>query len=92
MKIQPVITWDNGIEKQLTEFILETTYDDLNSYAIFQYLLYEKYNHDTNDIAIKKGELTISGDDYKEWDIDPSANAWAYNWAATKLNLVILSE
>jgi hypothetical protein len=36
------------------------------------------------------GYLNISGADYQAWDLDPSANAWAYDWAAAQLNLVIV--
>jgi hypothetical protein len=36
------------------------------------------------------GELSISGQDYIDWDTSVSANDWIYNWAATKLNLTII--
>lgn len=39
-----------------------------------------------------QGNLSISGADYQEWDADPSANAFAYNYAANKLNLVIIGD
>ena len=42
--------------------------------------------------VVAEGNLGIDGADYQTWDADPSANAWAYNWAAGKLNLTIVSE
>jgi hypothetical protein len=36
--------------------------------------------------------LDISGQDYKDWSATPDANTWIYNWAAGKLNLVLITE
>lgn len=36
------------------------------------------------------GNLTLDGEEYQTWDADPSANEWAYNWAAAQLNLVLI--
>ena len=41
--------------------------------------------------VLVEGNLGIDGADYQTWDADPSANAWAYNWAAGKLNLTVVS-
>jgi len=41
--------------------------------------------------VLVEGNLAIDGADYQTWDADASANAWAYNWAAGKLNLTIVS-
>jgi hypothetical protein len=38
------------------------------------------------------GNITLNGTDYQTWDADPSANAWAINWALAKLNLELLPE
>lgn len=37
------------------------------------------------------GNLTLEGAEYQTWDADPSANEWAYNWAAAQLNLVYVA-
>lgn len=37
------------------------------------------------------GNLLLQGEEYQTWDADPSANEWAYNWAAAQLNLVYVS-
>lgn len=44
---------------------------------------------DSNAQILVEGNLNIDGADYQEWDADSSANAWAYTWAANKLNLII---
>ena len=36
------------------------------------------------------GNLNLGGEEYQTWDADPSANEWAYNWAAAQLNLVLI--
>lgn len=96
--IQPVSSWQNGEEKQATVFVLISSYDDLSTSANFQYQLNEliptpptpptptmqMYN------TLVTGMLTISGQDYLDWDAAVDANNWAYNWAATKLKLVIV--
>lgn len=45
----------------------------------------------TTDI-LTFGNLILSGEEYQTWDADPSANSWAYNWAAGQLNLVLIPE
>jgi len=34
--------------------------------------------------------LDISGADYESWNNDTTSNAWAYNWAAAKLKLILI--
>jgi hypothetical protein len=45
---------------------------------------------DTYPILLVSGNLYISGQDYQDWDASPSANQWAYDWAAAQLNLTII--
>lgn len=40
--------------------------------------------------VLVSGNINMDGEDYQTWDSSVSANEWAYNWAATKLNLVLL--
>ena len=44
----------------------------------------------TNKEVLTFGNLTLQGEEYQTWDADPSANEWAYNWAAAQLNLVLI--
>lgn len=97
--IQPVSSWQNGEEKEATQFVLTSSYDNLSTNANFQYQLNEilsvppippspiaMYN------TLVSGSLTISGQDYLDWDAASDANEWAYTWAAGKLNLTIISD
>jgi hypothetical protein len=129
MKIQPITSWLNGQEYTGTQFSLAIGYDNLSSYASFNYSIStEEQSHektvvitpeipawdetlpdgevihhdeipavtstikviDVPSIALIGGQLNISGEDYQAWDADPSANEWAYNWAAQQLNLVLV--
>ena len=36
--------------------------------------------------------LNISGQDYLDWSSAVDVNEWAYNWAATQLNLTITGD
>ena len=97
--IQPVSSWQNGEEKEATQFVLSSSYDNLSTSASFQYQLNElitptptpptpmpMYN------TLVNGSLTISGQDYLDWDAASDANEWAYTWAATQLNLTIIAD
>ncbi len=95
--IQPVSSWQNGEEKEATQFVLSSSYDNLSTSATFQYQLNElitpppstpmpMYN------TLVNGSLTISGQDYLDWDAASDANEWAYTWAAGKLNLTIIAD
>jgi hypothetical protein len=99
--IQPVSSWQNGEEKEATQFVLSSSYDNLSTSANFQYQLnellptptpppvppmYPMYN------TLVNGSLTISGQDYLDWDAASDANEWAYTWAATQLNLTIIAD
>lgn len=97
-KMQPVSSWQNGEEKEATLFVLTSTYDNLSTTANFQYQLCEEtvvpvpsptplyYN------ALVTGTITMSGQDYLDWDAATDANEWAYTWAATALKLVLIAE
>ena len=91
--IQPITTWYQGSEHQANVFTLYSTGDNLIDSATFQYQLIEEIV--ISPIEIKSqtlivGQLAINGVDYAQWDMEPDANAWIYNWAADQLGLVII--
>jgi hypothetical protein len=101
MKIQEVSSWQNGQEKKATEFILNSSFDNLATSATFQYQLNEVIITpiSENEITIYpiyntlvNGYLTISGQDYIDWGKASDINLWAYEWAAGQLNLVLIPE
>jgi hypothetical protein len=91
MKIQPVSSWKNGQEKLATEFILYSNYDNLKDLASFSYSLSENIDS-IEPMTIASGQIDINGQDYIDWNSAPDVNAWAYTWAAAKLNLVLITE
>lgn len=97
--IQPVSSWQNGEEKQATVFVLTSSYDNLSTNATFQYQLNEVIltpTPPTPSLAmyntLVNGSLSISGQDYLDWDASSDANEWAYTWAAGKLNLTVIPD
>jgi hypothetical protein len=96
--IQPISSWQNGEEKQATVFVLTSSYDNLATSANFQYQLNESLpNPNPNPLYpmynnLVNGSLTMSGQDYLDWDAATDANEWAYTWAATQLKLVIIPD
>ena len=91
MKIQPVSTWQNGQEVLATEFTMVSSYDNLIDQANFSYFL-SQVLEDGTLYPLINAQMPISGQDYIDWNASPDVNAWAYNWVATKLNLVIITE
>ena len=93
--IEPISSWQNGEEKQATVFTLTSSYDNLSTIANFQYELSEVSINSSGfgmlNILVN-GMLSISGQDYLDWDAATDANEWIYNWAATQLKLVITGE
>lgn len=47
---------------------------------------------DVASITLVQGNITMDGTNYQTWDSTPSANQWAYEWAATKLNLTLIPD
>ena len=97
--IQPVSTWQNGEEKEATVFVLTSTYDNLSTTANFQYQLNQLIPNPPTPPTpmpmyntLVTGTLTMSGQDYLDWDAAVDANDWAYSWAATTLKLVLVAE
>ena len=91
--ITPVPVWYQGEQRNANIFTLYSTGDNLLDAAIFRYQLIEEIivsPEETNSQTLLMGELSINGADYELWDAEIDANAWIYNWAASKLNLTII--
>lgn len=90
-KIQPVSIWSNGQSKFAEYFDLRIIADDLQSSATFYYQLQEKVvdeeGNESAGPALAVGNLSISDPEYDTWD---GSNSWAYDWAASQLNIVIV--
>jgi hypothetical protein len=96
MKIQPVTTWFNGEPQTASNFTLISINDNFTTTAVLYYELQKEIvNVDTEAVSYKNlvtANLDISGQDYQDWSVEPDANTWIYNWAAGKLNLVLITE
>jgi hypothetical protein len=90
MKISPISSWQNGQEKQGTEFDLRIINDNLSTSATFYYSISTEQTEESISQVLVDGNLTLSGADYQTWDSSVSANEWAYNWAAAQLKLTII--
>jgi hypothetical protein len=94
MKIQPITTWFNGEPQTASNFTLRSIGDDLTTNATLYYEL-QKEVVDGESVRYENlvtATLDITGQDYKDWSVEPDANAWIYNWAAAKLNLTLIAE
>ena len=90
--ITPVPVWYQGEQHNANVFTLYSMGDNLFDAATFRYQLIEEIvvNEQINSQTLLMGELSINGADYEIWDAEIDANAWIYNWAASKLNLTII--
>lgn len=86
-KIKSVQIWFNGKFINATELNLKVVNDDLISSAIFFYSL---TTTDENNMPIQLtfGNITMEGKEYQDWQ----QNQYAWDLAATKLNLELLPE
>jgi len=89
--IQPVAIWVNGTEQNADLFNLTIINDNLSDTATFYYTLSASVSAPQQPGAwLANGNLTISGQDYIDWNNQPNVNDWAYEWAAQQLNLTLI--
>ena len=90
--IAPVTVWHQGEQQTANVFNLYSIGDNLIDSAQFKYQLIKEVvvDEQTNSQTLLTGELFINSVEYAEWDLEADANAWIYNWAASKLNLTII--
>ena len=93
-KIQPVTTWFNGEPQTASNFTLRSIADDFTTSAVLYYELQKEIVTEGSDSVSYENLITanldINGKDYQDWSVEPDANTWIYNWAAGKLNLVLI--
>lgn len=91
--ITPVQVWYKGEQRNANVFTLYSIGDNLLDSATFQYQLIEEINispENINSLTLIVNQISINSEDYAQWDLEPDANAWIYNWAADQLGLVII--
>ena len=82
-KIKSVQIWNNGVLIEATQFQLNAINVKLENSANFYYALFSEDN-----AILREGNLFMDGKDYQDWQNDQ----YAWDWAATKLNLELLPE
>jgi hypothetical protein len=82
-KIKSIQIWDNGGIIEATQLQLNAINVQLENSANFYYFLSSEDN-----IKLREGNLIMEGKDYQDWQTDE----YAWEWAATKLNLELLPE
>ena len=98
-QIQPITTFFNGESIEVNNFDLRSIGDNLSLIPTQgQATLYYQLQKVSIVDEIKSVEtvitanLEISGTEYDSWNADPTSNAWILQWAAAKLNLVLIAE
>ena len=90
--IEPVSVWVNGQVKTATKLHVVSSFDDLSTFATFNYSLQQESLPSevpplTISSAIASGQVHIGGQDYIDWD---NSNDAAYQFVADSLNLTIV--
>lgn len=83
--IRPITVWKDGAEQDATQLTLTIKFDNLETEAVFSYVLSDDDNN-----ALISGLLPIEGDAYQTWGESIDANTDAYIYAAGALNLTLI--
>jgi hypothetical protein len=84
-QIQPLSLWVNGQQVTATLFSLIIINDNLFNSAIFYWQLL-----DADSVKLQDGNLTMDAADYAIWSSAQDVNLAAYQWAASKLNIILV--
>jgi len=83
-QIQPFQIWVNGQQQTATLFSLIIINDNLSNSATFYWQLL-----DADASKLADGNLTMVEPQYDQWGTQSDVNQWAYEWAATELNITL---
>jgi hypothetical protein len=84
-QIQPFSLWVNGQQQTATLFNLIIINDNLSNSATFYWQLL-----DADASKLADGNLTMGEPDYDVWGASADINLAAYQWAASKLNIILV--
>ena len=88
--ITPQPIWIDGISKLATVIFSQVNSDNMKDTATFYFQLYEQV--DVNIVPLVKGTIDMTGSDYITYNSSSDANAYAWDWIATSLNITITGE
>ena len=83
-QIAPLTLWVNGQQATATLFSLIIINDNLQNSATFYWQLL-----DADAAKLADGNLTMGEPQYDQWGTSSDVNQWAYEWAATQLNITL---
>jgi hypothetical protein len=86
--IEAVSIWDNGTVQEATILNSYAVNVTLNTSATFVYYLMSTNEDGSQGMQLAQGNLTMIGEAYADWSVD----AYAWDWIAGQLNLVITGE
>lgn len=85
--ITPQPIWIDGIQKLATIIFSQVNNDNMKDTATFFFQLYEQI--DVNIVPLVSGTINMTGSDYITYNSSNDANAYAWQWIATTLNITI---
>lgn len=85
--ISPIQIWVNGQNKTASILDARIINDDLQSSCTFYWELKEASTEETQGQQLAQENVTMSGDDYLNWD---GTNDEAYAYIASQINVTIL--
>jgi len=88
--ITPQPIWIDGISKLATVIFSQVNTDNLKDSATFYFQLYQQI--DVNIVPLVNGTINMTGINYTTYNSSSDANAYAWDWIATTLNVTITGE
>jgi|688.fasta_scaffold2437831_1 hypothetical protein len=91
-QIQPITIWVNGQQQTASLFNLVIINDNLLNSATFYWQLLSSTQAEDSNLQTSKladGNLTMIEPQYDQWGTSSDVNQWAYEWAATQLNITL---
>jgi hypothetical protein len=88
--ITPQPIWIDGISKLASVIFSQVNSDNLKDTATFYFQLYQQV--DVNIVPLVNGKIDMTGNDYITYNSSNDANAYAWDWIATTLNVTITGE
>ena len=90
-QIQSVSVWYNGQSVQAQILDAYVINDNLKDSATFWWGIFtEGSDPGSKGICVGSSNLTMSGQDYIDWNANPDINDAAYQWIADQLGLTII--
>lgn len=84
--IQPVTVWTSTGQQQVNELKVVSNNDNLKDTTTFAWSM----GIDSN-FPLVVGDITMTGQDYINWNATPDINTAAYQWVAQQIGVTIIT-